>query len=118
MNSYQVEYLAIWKVAFAEFLGWNEAQTFEWATPFLKDLAMPGAVLNEPPLFYVARELASRQPYYDDLSQTARWDFIREVEGVLSPGHARGFSDEYDFMAAKQAMQGLLRDGRSRLIPQ
>jgi hypothetical protein len=118
MNSHQVEYLAIWKVAFAEFLGWNEAQTSEWAKPLLDDLDMPGAVLNESPLFYVARELASRQPYYDDLSQTARWDFIREVEGVLSPGHARDFSDEYDFVAAKQVIQRLLRGGRSRLIPQ
>ena len=101
--------MAIWKVAFAEFLGWNDAQTSEWAKPLLDDLGLPGAVLNEPPLFYVARELASSQPYYDDLSQRDRWDFIREVEGVLSLGHARGFSDDYDFEAARQALQGMLR---------
>jgi hypothetical protein len=113
MNSYQAEYLAIWKVAFAEFLGWGEAQTSEWAKPLLDDLATRGMVLNEPPLFYVARELASRQPYYDELSQRERWDFIRAVEGVLSPSHARGFSDDYDFVAAEQAMQRVLRAGRS-----
>jgi hypothetical protein len=109
MNSYQAEYLAIWKVAFAEFLGWNDAQTCDWARALLDDLALPGMVLNEPPLFYVARELASSQPYYDDLSQRERWDFIRDVEGVLSPGHARGFSDDYDFEGAKQAVRGMLR---------
>jgi len=113
MNSYQAEYLAIWNVAFAEFLDWNDAQTSEWAKPLLNDLGLPGIVLNEPPLYYVARELASRQPYYDDLSQRERCDFIRDVEGVLSPGHERGFSDDYDFVAAKQAMLHLLRAGGS-----
>jgi len=113
MNSYQAEYLAIWKVAFAEFLGWDEAETTEWAKPLLDDLRLPGMVLNEPPLFYVARELVSRQPYYDELSQRERWDSIRHVEGVLSPGHARGFSDDYDFGAAKQSVRHLLRAGRS-----
>ena len=109
MNSYQAEYLAIWKVAFAEFLGWNDARTSEWAKPLLDNLGLPGMVLNEAPLFYVARELASSQPHYDALSQRERSDFIRDVEGVLSPGRARGFSDDYDFEAAKQAVRGMLR---------
>ena len=109
MNSYQAEYLGIWKVAFAQFLGWRDAHTSEWAKPLLDGLDSPGMVLNEPPLFYVARELASSQPYYEDLSQRERWDFIRDVQGVLSPSHARGFSDDFDFVAVKDSLQRLLR---------
>src|SRR3954447_19426816 len=108
MNSHQTEYLAIWNTAFTEFLGWSDAQTSEWAKPLLDNLGLPGMALNEPPLFYVARELACSQPYYDELSQLERWDFIRELQDVLAPLHARGFPDNYDFATARQAVRDLL----------
>jgi hypothetical protein len=109
MNSYQVEYLGVWMVAFAQFLGWTDAQIFEWAKPRLEGMEPPGMVINEPPLFYVARELACRQPYYDVLSQHERWDFVRAVQDILSPNHARGFSDNFDFVAAKYKLRALFR---------
>jgi hypothetical protein len=112
MNSYQTEYLQTWKEAFAQLLGWSEEQTASWAKPLLEDLALPGMVLNEPPLFYVARELASGQPYYDELSQRGRWELIRAAQDVLAPDKAgRNFPPGFDFKAAKGKLGRLLGDG-------
>ena len=108
MNSYQIEYLEVWKVAFHQFLGWTENQIVAWAKPLLDAMDPLGMVINEPPLFYVARELAASQSYYDDLSQRARFDLIRDVQHILSPNHERSFPQGFDFAAAKANLQRLL----------
>src|SRR5712692_8287049 len=112
MNAYQSEYLEIWKVAFAQFLGWSEAQILDWAKPRLEGMDPPGIIINEPPLFYVAREVAYSQPYYDELSQRERWDLIRTIQDVLAPGHVRNFASDFDFDAARSQLAKLLRDAR------
>lgn len=103
MNSYQTEYLQTWKVAFAQFLGWSEERTVLWAKPLIADLEEPGMVLNEPPLYYVAREMASRQPFYDELTQRERHDLIRTVEFALSPD--RDFPEGFDFSSARMKIE-------------
>ena len=114
MNSHQMEYLKTWNEAFAQFLGWNEEQTVSWAKPLLEDLALPGAVLNEPPLYYVARELASSQGYYYELSQRARFELIRTIQDVLAPDKAgRKFPSGFDFDSARRELDKVLRHGRS-----
>ena len=110
MNMYQKEYLETWKAAFSRFLNWNEQQILEWAKPRLEKMDPPGITINEPPLFYVAREIACNQSFYDDLSQSGKWDFIRAIQDVLAPDKAgRAFPEDFDFDAAKNKLRQLLR---------
>jgi len=113
MNAYQKEYLETWKVAFAQFLCWSEAQILDWAEPRLERMDPPGMIINEPPLFYVAREVAYSQPYYDELSQRERWDLIRTIQDVLAPGHIRNFPADFDFNKARRELEELLKSERS-----
>jgi hypothetical protein len=111
MNTYQIEYLRAWKEAFAQFLGWSEHKTLSWAKPLLDGMDPPGMVINEPPLYYVAREMAALQPYYDDLSQTRRFELGRAVQDVLAPDLAgREFPPGFDFDAARRKLDRLLRN--------
>ena len=118
MNSYQTEYLQAWKTAFAQFLGWSEEKTIEWAAPLLNALDPPGMVINEPPLYYVARELVSSQPYYDELAQRQRFELIRAIQDVLAPDKAgRDFPPSFDFGGARTKLERLLREGGSVIEP-
>ncbi len=114
MNSYQTEYLRIWKKAFAEFLGWSEEQTTSWAQPLLADMDPPGMVINEPPLYYVARELAWAQPFMDDLSQRGREELIHAIENILAPSHDRSFASDFDFGAARRQIDKLVHGAKPR----
>src|SRR5712672_2894810 len=111
LNSYQTEYFETWKEAFAQFLGWSVEQTASWAQPLLEDLELPGMVLNEPPFYYVARELASNQSFYDELSRRDEQELILAIEAILGPDHARNFPPGFDFDAAKRKLETLLRAG-------
>ena len=68
-------------------------------------------VINEPPLYYVARELASSQPYYDELAQRARFELIRAAQDVLAPDKdGRNFPSHFDFDAAKAKLGQLFNE--------
>lgn len=108
MNAYQTEYFAIWKNAFAQLLGWSEAETIAWAKPLLRDMDPPGMVINEPPLYYVARELAWGNDFFDELTQSGRHELIRSIEFTLSPSGKRDISLDFDFHAAKAEIDRLI----------
>jgi len=109
MNSYQTDYLSVWKTAFAQFLGWGEEQILSWAKLGLEDLAIPGIVLNKPPLYYVARELVWSQPYCEKFSQAERDELIGVVLDVLSMKHTlRVFPPGYDFDKTRNTLKTLL----------
>jgi hypothetical protein len=108
MNAYQTEYLNIWKQAFHEFLGWSVEQTVSWAQPLLEMMDPPGMVINEPPLYYVAREIAWEQSQFEGRSQRDREDFIRAIQSILAPDHARAFGESFDFTAARGRLDKLL----------
>jgi len=110
VNSYQIEYLGIWKTAFAKFLGWSEEETLLWAETLLVGMNPPGMVINEPPLYYVARELAWRQPCFDDLSQREGFELIRGLQNILAPNHERGFAPGFDFEQARNQIGELARN--------
>jgi hypothetical protein len=109
MNIYQIEYLTIWKVAFRGLLGWSEKQTVHWAQPLLEGLDAPGIALNEPPLYYVARELVNCRPYTERLPGAQRDMLVREVEGVLSANNRlRGFPPGFQFEDVSRDLNALL----------
>jgi hypothetical protein len=90
----------------------DEEKTADWAKPLLHVMEPPGMVINEPPLYYVARELASGQPYYDELSQRQRFELICTVQDVLAPDKGgRNFPPGFDFNAARSKLDKLLRKG-------
>ena len=111
MNQYQREYLEIWIDSFAHFLGWDDKQTRTWAGPLLNRMEPPGMVINEPPNFYVAREMALQQPYYNGLSQRDKWELIRAIQGILNPDERiRGFPHDFDFGTAKRKIKEILNN--------
>ena len=113
MNAYQIRYLRIWRRAFLEFFGWAKEETACWAQPLLERMDPPGMVINDPPLYYVARELASKEDYYDRLSQRKRSELIDEIEKILD-GNVKGrvFPKDFDFLRAKKKIEKLLRAKR------
>src|SRR5258708_34924838 len=114
MNSYQTEYLEVWKKAFPEFLGWREGQALNWSIPRLDAMAPPGMIINDPPLYYVAREIAYLQSSIDELSQSGRDDLIRDIEEILDPKNDRGFAPDYDFDKTRRKIESLLRHANPR----
>ena len=110
MNTYQSHYLRVRKKAFNEFSGWEEDETVRWANPLIKLMERAGGVvINETPMFYVARELASHQEYYDKLAQRGRQDLIVALERVLNGGGSgQDFPPAYDFSTAKAEIQKVL----------
>lgn len=67
--------------------------------------------IGEPPLFYVARELACGLPYYDDLSQRRRLKVIEGVSDLLAPDWGeRSFPPDFDFAATRSKIDRLLNE--------
>ncbi len=110
MNSYQTEYLQIWNEAFAQFLGWSKEETLSWAQPKLESLALPGMDLNEPPLYWVAKAIVFRQPYFEKLDGAAMDILIRKIERAMADGK-RNFPPGIDFTGAKIKVNRLLVKG-------
>jgi hypothetical protein len=113
VNTYQTEYLSVWKQAFAKLLSWSAEQTTSWAQPLLAMMDPPGMIINEPPLYYVAREIAWQQSFFEKLPQRRRSELIREIQNILDPNHSRTFECNFDFKAAKIRIDMLLRGAKA-----
>jgi hypothetical protein len=110
MNDYQLHYRRVWSRAFSEFFGWTEEEITKWSEPFLEQMDGPNLVINEPPIYYVAREWASQQSHYDQLSQRDRLRLIERIENILKGGGVGwDFPEPYDFQRAKNEIVKLLK---------
>jgi hypothetical protein len=117
MNDHQSHYLKIWNIAFSAFLGWSEEETAKWAEPLIVRMDRPNLVINESPMFYVARELVWRQSYCDQLSQAKRDRLIEAVEMVMKEGGIGwDFRPGFNFPDAKRQIERLLASPRSEPV--
>jgi len=113
VNQYQTEYLNIWKRGVPCLLGWTEQEFTQWATPKIEDLALPGVVLNEPPLYYVAEAIVWNAENIDEIPMVVRERLIRSIEHkILGPNFVRDFPSGFDFEAAKQTIDSLIKNWR------
>ena len=106
-----MHYLSVWRRAFQELLGWQDDDTSLWSKSLLTLMEKSGGVvISEPPLYYVARELAVRQSFYDELTQREKLALIEAVEDVLYGGGDGGdFPQGYNFANAKNNIESVFR---------
>ncbi len=113
MNQYQTEYLNVWKRGIPFLLGWSDEQLMQWAATKIQDLSLPGMVLNEPPLYYIAEAIVWNAEDIEEMPVVVRERLVRDIEhDILGPNFARDFRLGFDFESAKGAIDSLIKNWR------
>jgi hypothetical protein len=110
MNSYQTEYMNVWIQGFQGLLGWSESQTMLWAAPLLQNMEPPGMIINETPIYYIARELVDRRQDVQSLLPRDREYLIRAAETILrDKGGGGEFRKAFNFAEANKRLENLFK---------